>query len=232
LPPVPRPAYGGERESFDAAISGDGRSVAFASTATNLVTDDTNGVGDIFVHDLRTSVTRRVSLTSAGEQVTTGNRGSGSFSPSISHDGKVVAFTSYSNSLVPNGSRLHPLDGYVVNLNTGVIQRVEKTFDGADSARGAGSPSVSPDGRFVIFSTSDANVVPGDTNATGDVFVRDLTTDLTTLVSVNGNGTQSDGYSGGAVASSGATVVAFHSDATNLMTNDTNGVSDVFIGVP
>jgi Tol biopolymer transport system component len=232
LPPVPRPAYGGERESFDAAISGDGRSVAFASTATNLVTDDTNGVGDIFVHDLRTSVTRRVSLTSAGQQVTTGNRGSGSFSPSISHDGKVVAFVSNSFTLVPNASHLHQLDSYVVNLNTRVMRRVEKTFDGAETANGARRASVSPDGHFVVFSSADANVVAGDTNGKADVFARDLTTDQTSLVSVNGNGTQSDGYSDSPVASSGATVVAFDSNATNLMTNDTNGVSDVFIGVP
>jgi Tol biopolymer transport system component len=228
LPPVPRPAYGGERESFDAAISGDGRSVAFASTATNLVTDDTNGVGDIFVHDLTTSVTRRVSLTSAGQQVTTGFKGSGSFSPSISHDGKVVAFLSNSYSLVPNASHLHQIDSYVVNLNTGVMRRVEKTFDGAETARGADSPSVSPDGRFVLFSSSDANVVSGDTNANSDVFVRDLRTGRTRLVSVGRHGAQADGGSGNPVASSGAAVVAFDSTATNLVANDTNGVNDIF----
>jgi Tol biopolymer transport system component len=120
----------------------------------------------------------------------------------------------------------------VVNLNTGVTQRVEKTFDGAETANGARRASVSPDGHFVVFSSADANVVAGDTNGKADVFARDLTTDQTTLVSVNGNGTQADGYSDSPVASSGATVVAFNSDATNLMTNDTNGVSDVFIGVP
>jgi Tol biopolymer transport system component len=224
--PIPQPPYGGERNSSSAAISGDGRYVAFTSSARNLVAGDTNGVSDIFVHDLLRHVTRRVSLRTGGAQATTGYKGTGSYAPTISANGRVLAFGSASYDLVPTNNPLHQFDSYVVNLDTGVTQLAEHTLDGGPTPGGS-SASISPDGRFVVLGTGD-QLVAGDTNSANDVFVRDLRTNRTVRVSVTSRGTQANGSSSGGVAADGGRVVAFNSEATNLVARDTNGAVDVF----
>ena len=152
-------------DSSDPSISGDGRYVAFRSFATNLVPGDTNGRSDIFVYDLATTETTRVSLNSEGVQ-------------------------------------------------------------GNGTSR---DPSISGGGRFVSFSSSSSNLVPGDTNGFHDIFVHDRQTGETVRVSVNPDGVGGDAHTFESAISANGRVVAFQSPAANLVPGDTNGKTDVFI---
>ena len=149
------------------AISADGRSIAFSSQASNLVHQDTNGSRDIFVHDLETGITRRVSVASDG---TEGNGASGQ--PTISADGRFVAFFSSATNLVPrdtNGAG----DVFLHELETGLTRRVSVASDGAQGNGFSGAPSISGDGRFIAFESSASNLVAGDNNNNTDVFIHD-----------------------------------------------------------
>lgn len=215
---------GGNDSCSYGRISADGRFVAFTGFATNLVAGDTNGVGDVFLHDRQTGITTRVSVDSSGIQ------GNGySFNSPISADGCFVAFTSDATNLVAGDSNAEP-DVFVHDRQTGTTTRVS-----IDSAGRQGSgwccdeASVSADGRFVAFTSDAPNLVPGDTNATRDVFVHDRQTGATTRVSIDSNG--AEGNSGGDLPSISADgrLVALKSWSDNLVPGDTNGQSDVFV---
>ncbi len=152
----------------DPSISADGRFVTFSSKASNLVPGDTNFSQDIFVRDLSTNTTARVSVSGAGNQ---GN--SNSRSPSISGNGRFVAFASDASNLVPgdtNGAQ----DIFVRDLSTNTNTRVSVSSTGNQANQDCFTPSISADGRFVAFNSSASNLVPGDTNNENDIFVRDL----------------------------------------------------------
>jgi Tol biopolymer transport system component len=208
------------------AISADGRYVAFDSHASNLVLGDTNGAADIFVHDLRSGTTTRVSVDSSGVQA----GGGGSYFPSISADGRFVAFQSYAYTLVP-GDTNDATDVFVHDRRTGVTKRISVDSAGAEGNGSSVRPSISADGRYVAFISFASNLVPGDTNEVNDVFVHDLRTGVTTRASVGFSGVQANGDSFGSAPSISADGrrVAFGSGATNLVAGDTNGVSDTFV---
>ncbi len=213
----------GARQSHYPSISADGRFVAFLSGATNLVRGDTNGVDDVFVHDRNTGQTTRVSVDSSGNQGDEASAG-----PAISGNGRFVAFPSGATNLVggdTNGDR----DVFVYDRNTGQTTRVSVDSNGNQGDEGSGGPAISADGRFVAFHSFATNLVFGDTNSVGDVFVHDRNTGQTTRVSVNINGNQGDMGSNGLSISADGRFVAFSSVATNLMCGDTNGVEDVFV---
>jgi Tol biopolymer transport system component len=153
------------------SISANGRYIAFKSDATNLVPGDTNGLGDILVHDRVTGETVRVSVSSGGAQAT-GLYG-GSSRPSISADGRYVAFASGATNLVP-GDTNDLEDIFVHDRVTGITARVSVSSAGAQ-ATGDNSwwPSISADGRYVAFHSGAPNLVTGDTNLVVDVFVCD-----------------------------------------------------------
>ncbi len=166
--------------SNNPSISGDGRYAAFASFASNLIPGDTNGTGDIFVHDRTTGVTERISVTSDGVE---GDLGVGpvepallfhdsAWAPSISADGRHVSFSSAFANLVP-GDDNRTWDVFVHDRETRTTERVSVASDGAQGEREAWSSSVSADGRHVAFYGFASNLVPGDTNGDGDIFVRD-----------------------------------------------------------
>jgi Tol biopolymer transport system component len=230
-------------------ISGDGNVVAWVSPATNLVPHDTNGTLDVFVHDRTTGVTELASIASDG---TAGSSVSG-FGPkpvALSFDGRFVAFTSEAPTLVPNGIG-RPMV-LVHDRVTGNTELVSTTFDGSplggpfpDSL----APSITADGRFVAFVSSVTNLVPNDMNTCSafttpgscpDVFVRDRLTGITSLINLDPTGQQatgSSGFEGFPAISADGSVVAFQSDATNLLGPgvDTDGVDDVFayaVGTP
>src|SRR5262249_35604831 len=145
--------------------SADGRYVAFDCDATNLVSGDTNGEGDIFVRDRQTGVTERVSVSSTGEQQQ-GNHIYGT--PSISSDGRYVAFVSSATNLVP-GDTNGKSDVFVRDRQMGTTERVSvsSTGDqGNDDSSGAAAsandfaPSISADGRYVAFVSLASNLVP------------------------------------------------------------------------
>jgi RHS repeat-associated protein len=147
------------------SISADGRLVAFESDATNLVSSDTNGWKDIFVHDRWISETTRVSVASDG---TEGD--DVSWWPSISADGRFVAFESWASNLVVSDTN-EMRDIFVHNRQTGETTRVSIASDGTEGNGGSVRPSISDDGRFVAFWSWASNLVVSDTNGRGDVFV-------------------------------------------------------------
>jgi len=213
----------GNNGSLFLSISGDGRFVAFNSSASNLVPGDTNISRDVFVRDTLTNTTARVSVDSAGNQ---GN--DDCFAPSISADGRFVAFPSRASNLVP-GDTNNTTDLFVRDTLTNTTARVSVDSAGNQGNSASGSPSISADGRFVAFESSASNLVPGDTNNTTDIFVRDTLTNTTARVSVSLAGNQGNSESLAPSISADGQRVAFSSDATNLVPGDTNNISDVFV---
>jgi Tol biopolymer transport system component len=212
------------QQSWYPAISANGRAVSFNSSATNLVAGDTNGATDIFVRDLQTGVTERVSVASDGSE---GNLTS-AYQQAISANGRYVAFRSEASNLVPgdtNGS----WDIFVRDREAGTTTRVSVANDGSEGNGDSGYPSISADGRYVAFSSSASNLVPGDTNAVTDVFVRDRTAGTTTRVSVATGGAQGNSESQKSSMSAEGRYIAFESGASNLVPGDTNGVFDIFV---
>jgi Tol biopolymer transport system component len=212
------------------AISADGRFVAFRSYANNLVPGDTNGVGDVFVRVRRTGTTERVSISSSGEQ---GNDYS-EWSP-LSANGRFVAFMSVASNLVPGDTNrvcddegFCTPDVFVRDRRTGITERVSISSSGKQANNGSHFPSISADGRFIAFDSDASNLVPGDTNGVGDVFVRDRRTGTTERVSVSSSGEQGNAFSVGTISADGR-FIAFESDASNLVPGDTNGKRDVFV---
>lgn len=205
------------------SISANGRYVAFRSYADNLVPGDNNGTRDIFLHDLLTSQTTRISVDSSGIE---GN--DNSYFLSISFDGRYVAFESNSSNLVPGDTNQRP-DIFVHDRMTQQTTRVSVDSLGAPVPGGSYYPVISANGRFVTFTSSSTDLVPGDINGAGDIFVHDQVTGQTTLVSVDSLGGQGDGFSHEPSISANGRWVSFESYATNLVPGDTNQVPDMFL---
>jgi Tol biopolymer transport system component len=157
----------GNGTSANAAISADGRYVAFHSWSNNLVPGDSNLESDIFVRDRQLDQTARVSVDSFG-----GEANDRSLDPSISSDGRFVAFFSDATNLVV-GDGNHDPDVFVHDRATGLTTRVSVNSLGVEGNHGGRYPSITADGRFVAFDSSSTDLVPGDTNRVTDVFVRD-----------------------------------------------------------
>ena len=214
--------------SWETAISGTGRYVAFSSTATNLVTGDTNGINDVFVRDRVARRTERVSVSSGGTQGVGACSPfqSGSFTPSISADGRYVSFTSCATNLVPGDANL-AADVFVHDRTT---RRTDRVSVSTEAAKASYNGSVSPDGRYVGFASAASDLVPGDTNNSTDGFVWDRATRKVQRVSVDSNEAQTaSGSSGAPSLSAGARFAAFSSYASTLVPGDTNQAIDVFV---
>jgi uncharacterized repeat protein (TIGR01451 family) len=194
----------------------DGRFVVFASAASNLVPDDTNGVGDVFVRDRRTGVTERVSVGPKGVQ---GNGDSNFFgistAPAISDDGRYVAFKSDASNLV-KGDRNQLTDVFVRDRAAGTTERISGDGGGDD-------PGISPDGNFVAFETFDF-----DGDFAQDIYLRNRVTGTIERISVSHDGSEIFGTSEDPVLANGP-VVAFASSAPNLVPDDNRSNIDVFV---
>ena len=213
----------GDDESFAPTISADGTKVAFGSRATNLVGNDTNGKADIFVRDVVTGVTSRVSTDSSGRQAN-----NTSFDATIAPGGGFVALSSLASNLVSgdtNGAR----DIFLKNLSTGKATRVSVTNGDRQATSSSGLEDISANGRWVVFNSSASNLVKGDDNNKGDVFVRDRIDGTTLRVSRRG-AIDGNGDSFGAAISDDGSFIVFVSRATNLEAgDDENGVTlDLF----
>lgn len=202
-------------------ISSSGRFVAFMSDATNLVNGDTNGTSDIFVHDRKTKKTTRASTRSNGAQADDASSISG-----ISANGRFVAFESAATNLVPADSNGFA-DVFVKDRKTDRTRRVSLKSNGTQTDNTSTFSSISPNGRYVTFTSGATNLVNGDTNAVLDVFLHDRKTDRTKRVSV-GNVGQGDARSLLSTVNDKGQV-AFASEATNLVAGDTNAVFDIFV---
>lgn len=214
----------GNNFSVEPSMSADGRYVAFASVASNLVAGDTNSVTDVFVHDRQTGSTERVSVTSAGGQTVNGNSGY----PAISGDGRYVAFSSGANNLVANDTN-QAGDVFVRDLQTGAIQRVSISVFGSQGDRNSDFPSISHDGRYVAFMSQATYLVPSHSNGDWHVYVYDRQTATPERVSVSSNGSLGNAASQFPSISGDGRYVAFTSSADNLVANDTNSATDVFV---
>jgi Tol biopolymer transport system component len=216
-------------ESARPVLSADGKAVAFESAATNLTPPtllrqptDSNGVRDVFVHELESGKTERVSVGSDGAQ------GTGeSVRPSISADGNVVTF--HTDSVFDKADTNTARDVYVRDRSAGTTALVSLGGGGEVGNGGSFSPSISADGRYVAFWSNASNFVGGDTNAAGDVFVRDLAGRKTERVSVASDGHEGNGPSSDASISPDGRYVAFWSAASNLVEGDSDRVRDVFL---
>lgn len=215
-------------------ISASGRFVAFSSTATNLVPGDTNDAEDVFLRDLRTQQTIRVSVTSTGEE------GDGaSYSPLLSADARLVAFRSVATNL-DHGLYRQIENFYVHDRVTGQTVRVPLGPTGENPRRPTPAPipgdvsrcqrwcvnAISADGGVLAFTSTASKLVRGDRNGARDVFVR--VRGRTLRVSVGAQG-EADGSSEGSSISGDGRVVAFRSAANNLVKGDSNGIPDVFV---
>lgn len=208
--------------SYRPSISADGRFVVFESTANNLAAGDGNGVSDIFVRDRQNNQTERVSISTNGSS---GN--GGSFYPCISADGRYVAFETSATNLVSGssyGSSVLLRDRYKRET-----MRISISSSGAIANDNSYQPSISADGRFVAFTSYADNLVAGDNNGSRDVFVHDRKNNITGRISVSSDGSEGDYSSYNPFISPDGRYVAFDSSADNLVVDDNNGMSDVFL---
>ncbi len=207
---------------YNPQISADGNYIVYESSASTLVADDTNSNTDVFLYDRQLAQTTRVSLAYNGAQ------GSDSSSyPFISDDGRYVAFQSWNSFVV--GDSNNAVDVFVVDRQAGQISLASVTNEEGQSNGGSGYPSLTADGRYVVFSSSATNLVSGDTNANSDIFVRDCQAGTTQRVSVSSAGAQANDYSGSARIASAGRYVVFDSPATNLVSGDGNAKDDIFL---
>ena len=214
---------GNDYSSGPVSVSSDGRYIPFTSSASNLVAGDTNGVRDVFVYDRQTGITERVSVDSSGIQ------GNGfSRSPSISSDGRFVTFISYADNLVA-GDTNGVVDAFLHDRVTGQTTLVSINSNGVQGDADTDWSMISSNSRYIVIESFSRNLVAGDINGLTDIFVHDRLSGQTTLVSVDSNGIQGNGYSFGPLISPEGRYVTFHSEANNLVTGDTNGEWDVFM---
>lgn len=232
LAPSPRTEMVGNQEP---SVSGNGQFVAFFSEGTlkvidppeaRPINDDHNDTIDSFVYDRVTVPVPQVERVSRDAK---GAEGVGdTFSPTLSDDGRYVAFYSYANNLVPGDTNEHE-DIFVKDRQTAGIVMASVASDGTIGNGDSYKPVISGNGKFVVFRSQASNLVAGDTNKRWDIFVRDLTLGQTSRVSVSSSGAQANHDSLEADISDDGRFVVFRSNASNLVADDVNKRSDVFV---
>ncbi len=203
-------------------VSGDGSTIGFSSWSTDLVAGDTNAARDAFAYDVATGTVERVSLGAKGEQPDDTSLGTGS-----SHDGRMVVFQSLATNIV-TGDTGGMIDVFVRDRVTGAVTLVSADSQGGFGNWDSDDASISGDGDTVAFRSYANDLVANDTNATEDIFVRQLSAGVTTRVSVASNGTQANAWSFAADLSNDGKTVVFTSDASNIVPGDSNADFDVF----
>jgi Tol biopolymer transport system component len=237
-----RPA---KNDSYMTAISANGRYIAYTSPASNIARRDTNRRVDVFVYDRVAGKTVWSTVGSTGGQAGLIHH-RGADGPSISANGRFVAFASNAANFVQgdsNGRR----DIFVRDLRGGTTQRVSVASGGRQvcvgrlAYRGATchlGGTISPDGRFLAFTSAAPDLVPGDTNQVDDVFVHDTRTLITTRASVTASGGEiclgrrDEVCSDAPSLSAGGRFVVFNSFAADVVAGDTNSARDVFVRGP
>ena len=217
------------------SISANGRFVAFASFSSRILVEGDGDRGeDIYLHDRKKGKTVRVSRELNGPPAQSPEWSA--LLPSISGNGRFIAFVSDSDALVENDDN-DMFDVFLYDIRKGTTTLVSRGVDGTGANDDACSeignrcapPSLSKNGRFVVFISDASNLVEGDTNGTADVFLFDRKTETTSRVSVGVGGEESNGRSFVARISANGRFVAFGSVATNLVLDDTNGTRDIFV---
>lgn len=208
----------------NARISADGNTVVFDSRADDLVSNDTNGQGDVFVWSRLNGSMIRASLTSAGQE------GNGeSLEASVSGTGRYVVFSSAATNFGGGVANAGQFDIFVRDLVTGQTTCASLTSGGADANQFAQRGTITDDGRFVTFWSGATNLIPNDTNGVYDCFLRDRQNATTTRVSVSPAGIQGPGQSTEPLIAAGGRYVAFTGASRNFVLPDTNGTVDIFV---
>jgi len=216
--------------SANASTSADGRFIAFHSAASNLVPEDTNNKQDIFVFDRKMETMQRISVSSDGKQ-----SNDYSLRPSISGDGRFVAFMSYANNLVDHDHN-HQLDVYIHDREKKTTELVSISTDGKAGNTKSMNPTMSSDGRFVAFMSFANNLIDEDINDNPDIFVRNIPEGKTEVVSLSSRSQQANHGSSNPSISADGRYVLFQSPARNLVPIDNKrsdenewNFSDVFL---
>lgn len=222
---ISRSASGpGTLASSSAIMTPDARYVAFVSASQNLATpNDVGTFDDVFVRDRQLGTTIKVSVMPGGGEANNSSRW-----PGISNDGSRVCFSSQAANLSPVDPYAYE-DVFVRDLSLGTTTLVSATPGGWVGNDHSYVATISGDGRFVAFSSDASDLIAGDTNGVGDIFVRDLQSQTTVRASVATGGAQADNYSHMAALSDDGRIVAFHSVATNLATPDVPPWQDIFV---
>jgi len=271
---------GGNGNSFSPSISADGSKIVYFSEATNLVPGDTV-LADVFLYDVDTGITTRVSETSDGQaannhssnpsisadgSVVVYESGAtnlvpgmeddlktnifrydvgtkettlisatpatdhhpGSFNPDVSGDGNLIVFESYAWNFVPGDFPNDLYDVFLYDVTSGEYTRVSEAPDGTEAYDVSQWAVISDDGSAVAYESLAPNLVADDTNDTWDVFHYDIANDVTTRVSVASDGSEANDASSGASISADGALVAFESNASNLVAGDSGTFNDVF----
>jgi hypothetical protein len=211
------------------SISGNGRYVAFATDADDLLPsgDDSNYLFDIYVKDLQSGAIVRASVDGLGNEQYDGH----SYYTSLSDDGRYVAFGSEATGLVAAADSNAAIDIFVKDLLLGTVTRVSTPSGGGEANGPSADPHISGDGSRVAFSSLASNLVPGDTNGMEDVFVTQVSNGSITRASVSYNGGNANGPSTKPTLTTDGNVVLFSSEASNLVIGDANGLSDAFVRI-
>lgn len=205
------------------AISGDGSKVAFAATATNFA-GSPGGFIQVWLRNITTSTTELISKDNGG---TAGN--AGSFNPDLSYDGRYVTYDSRATNLVSPAAGADNI--YVRDRTANTTSLVSITTTGVAGGN-AQLPVITADGRYIAFASFSNLLVLGDTNTQFDVFVRDLQTGSTGIVSRTSTFLQGNGASNRPAIADGTLEVVFESYANNLVPGDSNGMEDIFVAAP
>ncbi len=205
-----------------AKVSHNGNRVAFVSFATDLVGVDIGDYANVFARTRSTGRTQLVTRTWTGEPTDGPSRVNG-----VSRTGRFVAYDSAATNIARRDTN-GVYDIFVRDLEQGRSERISVTYDGKQPDRESFRPSLSGNGRIVVYDSYATNLVPHDTNGGFDVFLRNRQTDTTRRISVGPGGLQADGESTGAVISADGGVVCYESGAENLVANDGNDEPDVF----
>ena len=199
--------------------SADGASIVYASADPAIVAGDTNNYTDIFIENVATGVATRVNVSQSGVQAN-----GHSYNPTISEDGRFVAFWTYADNLGPTDSNSYA-DVYVKDLLTGEIKLITQGLEGAATNGNSVVRGFSSDGKYLLLESAARNLVAGDTNSRIDVFAANLQTGEVTLISRTATAA-GNGHSVFSNFVPGTDIVSFVTFANNLLTNDTNGVRD------
>jgi hypothetical protein len=214
-------------KSWNPRVSADGNHAVFTSAASNLVTGDTNGFTDVFERNLDTGTTVRVSLRSAGVQLT-GPSDLGS----LSGNGKTAAFASTATNAV-SGDTNGASDVFVTDIANKVTLRDSQGPGNVQANQGSDHPVLSDDGAWMVFRSTASNLVANDTNNAEGFFKRPINGGSPTAVDVSSTGVLGNKAGSGIPAiNADGTEVAFASTATNLVSADTNATYDVFVRRP
>lgn len=209
--------------SFWPSLSQDGRLLAFATLASNLVSDDRNNFADVFVYDRLISATIRITAGPAG----TGANGA-SVMPALSADGRWLAFRSEADDLV-EGDFNNTADVFLHDLQAGVTRLVSANNQGSAGNQASSSPAVSAAGETTAFTSLAADLIERNVPGSWEVYLFDRPDNTLQRATLGWQGMPANGPSAAPQVSGDGLLVVFSSAANNLVEDDVNGVEDIFL---